>query len=168
MESKAPTINIIAAIGKNRVIGKDNELIWSIPEDLKRFKQLTLGHPVVMGRKTFESIYKKLGRPLPGRTNIVATRNPTWHHEGVITAHSLEAAVAAAKEVDASEIFIAGGAEIYEQALPLADKLHMTLVGAEEIGDAYFPPYEHLFTKKVFDEEHIHSDLTYRWVDFEK
>lgn len=168
MESKKPRIHIIAAIGKNLVIGRGNELLWPIPDDLKRFKQLTTGHPVIMGRKTFESIFASLGKPLPNRTNIVITRDPSYQREGVVVVHSLEEALDQARALDAAEMFVIGGAQIYEQALPLADKLYLTLIDAEEDGDAYFPPYEHLFTKKVFEEAHEHGGLKYRWIDLEK
>jgi dihydrofolate reductase len=91
MESKHPRVSMIVAIGKNRVIGKSNILLWHLPEDLKRFKRLTLGHPVIMGRKTFDSIVGMLGKPLPGRTNVVITRDESWKHEGAVPAHSLRA-----------------------------------------------------------------------------
>lgn len=161
-------LSIIVAIGKNLVIGRANKLMWPIPDDLKRFKRLTVGHPVIMGRKTFESIYKKLGKPLPDRTNIVVTRNQDWSIEGVVIAHSLQEALEKAKKIDQQEIFIGGGEQIYKQALPLADKLYATLVDAEESGDAFFPPYEHIFTKKTFEEAREYNGLKYRWVDLEK
>jgi len=126
---------MIAAVGRNRELGRGNELLWHIPEDLKRFKALTLGHPVIMGRKTFESI----GKPLPGRTNLVVSRS----------ALSLEDALAQAKKLDKEEVFIIGGAQIYEQALPYADRLYLTLIEDTKEADAFFPEYEKLFTKKV-------------------
>src|SRR6185503_7742279 len=107
-------ISAIAAIGRNRELGKGNQLIWQIPDDLKRFKSLTTGHPIIMGRKTFDSI----GRVLPNRTNIVITRDTHWNHEGVVVAHSVEDAIEKGKALDQSEIFIIGGAQIYEAALP--------------------------------------------------
>ena len=157
-------VSMIAALGKARVIGRKNILLWPIPEDLKRFKALTMGHPIVMGRKTFESI----GRVLPGRTNIVVTREQEWNHEGVVVTHSLEEAIKKAKEIDVQEVFVIGGAQIYEQALPLADKLYLTLVDAEEKGDAYFPPYEHLFTKETVEKNGGHEGLKYSWVNLER
>jgi len=163
-----PRISMIVAIGKNRVIGKANTLLWHIPDDLKRFKTLTTSHPVIMGRKTFDSIVGMLGKPLPNRTNIVVTRDTTWKFEGVVTAHSLEEALAKAKTLDQEEIFVIGGAQIYEQALPRTDRLYLTLIDDTKEGDAYFPAYEHLFTKVLSEETHEHEGLRYRWIHLEK
>ncbi len=168
VESKKPRTSIIVSIGKNLVIGRQDKLMWPIPEDLKRFKQLTMGHPVIMGRKTFESILQSLGKPLPGRTNIVVTRDQSYAPVGVVVAYSLEEAVRKATEVDQEEIFIVGGAQIYEQALPLADRLYLTLIDDEKPGDAYFPPYKHLFTKKLAEEIGEYGNLKYKWIDLEK
>ncbi len=176
MESKSPRVSIVAALGKNRELGAGNKLLWHIPDDLKRFKRLTLGHPVVMGRKTFESIVVVLGKPLPGRTNLVVTRDPNWFYKGpasvkerpVLKAGSLEEALAKAKELDKEEIFIGGGADLWAQSLPYVDKLYLTLIDATAEADSYFLPYEHLFTKKIADEPHEHNGLRYRWVDLEK
>ncbi|MDE1925276.1 MAG: dihydrofolate reductase [Patescibacteria group bacterium] len=154
----------IAALGQNRVIGKDNELLWRIPDDFKRFKALTTGHPIVMGRKTFES----LGKPLPNRTNIVITRDTSWSAEGIVVMHSIEEAVEKAKEIDKDKVFIIGGAQIYEQALPFVDRLYVTLIDEEKEGDAYFPAYESLFTKMIFHEHRDFEGLKYQWVDLEK
>ncbi|MBI5004318.1 dihydrofolate reductase [Candidatus Kaiserbacteria bacterium] len=166
---KKPQISIVAAIGNGRqwngALGKDGKLLWHIPEDLKRFKELTLDHPIIMGRKTFESIVALLGRPLPRRTNIVVTRDVSWGYDGVIVAHSLEEAIDRAKEIDQEEIFIGGGGEIYKAALPYVDKLYMTLVDDDKEGDSYFPPYEDQFTKKISGKEQKWGDITYRWVD---
>lgn len=142
--------------------------MWPIPEDLKRFKRLTMGHPVVMGRKTFESILSSLGKPLPGRTNIVVTRDVGYAPEGAVVTHSLEEALEKARAVDQEEIFIGGGAQIYEQALPSADRLYLTLIDDEKPGDAFFPAYEHLFTKKIAEESGEHNGLHYTWADFER
>src|SRR6056297_3609108 len=113
-----PTISAIAAIGQHRELGKDNGLIWRIPADLKRLKALTTGHPIIMGRKTFESI----GRPLPNRTNIVISRNPDFAAPGCMVVDSLEDALAVAREVEPEELFIFGGAAIYELAWPQIKK----------------------------------------------
>lgn len=156
-------ISIVAAIGRNREIGHGNELLWRIPDDLKRFKTLTSGHPVIMGRKTFESI----GKPLPGRTNIVITRDSSWQAEGVKIAHSLEEAIGIASVID-PEIFIMGGAQIYEAALPHTDKLYLTLIDDTKDGDTFFPPYEHLFTKKVFEEKREWNGLKYMWINLKR
>ncbi|TSC68262.1 MAG: dihydrofolate reductase [Parcubacteria group bacterium Gr01-1014_56] len=163
-----PRISIIVSIGKNGVIGRSDKLMWPIPEDLKRFKELTMGHPVIMGRKTFESILTSLGKPLPGRTTIVITRDKKYQPSGAVVTHSLEEALAKAREIESGEIFIGGGAQIYEQALPFVDKLYLTLIDDEKEGDAYFPEYKHLFTKKIKEEVHEHNGLKYRFVDLEK
>jgi dihydrofolate reductase len=165
---KTLRICIVVAIGRdkklNRVLGKDNNLLWRIPDDLKRFRALTTGHPLIFGRKTFESI----GKPLPNRTNIVVTRDPDWQFPGVIVAHSLEEAIGKAKEIEGEEIHIGGGAQLYEQALPFVDKLYLTLIDDEKEGDTFFPPYEDQFTKKVFEEAHEWNGIKYRWVDLER
>ncbi|MCG9098967.1 dihydrofolate reductase [Laribacter hongkongensis] len=130
-----PPLALIAARARNGVIGLDNRMPWHLPEDLAYFKRVTLGKPVVMGRKTFESI----GRPLPGRLNIVVTRNPDWQAAGVQVAHSLDAALALAAAAAPEEIMLIGGAELYRQALPQADVLYLTEIDAEFAGDAFFP-----------------------------
>ncbi len=131
-----PRLNLIAALGKNGVIGIDNRLPWRMPEDLKHFKALTLGHAVLMGRKTFES----LGRPLPGRRNIVITRNAQYRPEGAEVAGGIEQALALCR--DAAEVFFIGGADIYRQALPLVERLYLTEVDASPAGDAFFPAFD--------------------------
>lgn len=123
----------MVAVAENGVIGKDNALPWRLPADLRHFKALTLGHTVVMGRKTFESI----GKGLTGRRNLVVSRNPAFRPEGAERAASLDAALAAAG--DAGEVFVIGGAQIYRQALPLADRIYLTLVHASPEGDTHFP-----------------------------
>lgn len=165
----AARICAVVAIGKNRELGLDGKLLWHIPDDLKRFKALTLGHPIIMGRKTFESIlgYTQ-GKPLPGRTNIVVTRDSSWRYEGVVIASSLEEAIAKGRELDETEVHIGGGQQIYEQALPHIDKLYLTLVEDEKQADSFFPPYEKEFTKKVFEEAGEWNGLKYTWVDLER
>ena len=167
-----PRVSVVVAMGvgrhHNHVIGKENKLLWRIPDDLKRFKALTLGHPVIMGRKTFESIVAVLGKALPGRTNIVVTRDPEWSFEGVVVCHTLEEALEKAKEIDNQEIFIGGGAQIYEQALHHVDRLYLTLIDDEKEGDTFFPEYEKHFTKVLSDEKREHEGLTYRWLDLER
>ena len=127
------TVTIIVAMAENGVIGRDMDLPWHISADLKRFKALTMGHHIVMGRKTFESI----GRLLPGRTTVIVTRQPDYQVDGAVIVNSLGAAQAAA--TDDSELFIIGGGQIYEIALPLADRLHVTRVHTEVDGDTSFP-----------------------------
>ena len=161
---KQPIISIIAALGRNRELGYKNELLWRIPDDLKRFKYLTMGHAIIMGGNTFLSI----GNTLPGRTNIVATRVPLPHHEDAIVVSSIKDAIAEAKAVEDEEIFVIGGAQIYAASLPFADVLHLTLIDDEKEGDVYFPAYEDQFIKKTFDESREWDGLKYRWVDLER
>lgn len=139
-----PEIVIVAAVAeKDRLIGDGKELPWHIPEDLRHFKRLTLGHPLVMGRRTFESLLHQFGGPLPGRENVVLTRHPVHvDHPGIHVYSSLDDALDAF--ADAEQISIGGGATIYEQTLPMADRLELTLVKGDYEGDTHFPPYEHL------------------------
>ena len=145
---KKPRISVIAALARNRVIGIENRLPWRLPEDLAHFKALTLGHPILMGRKTFES----LGRPLPGRTNIVITRNPGYCTDGCLVAASIPAALALCG--DAQEVFFIGGADLYAQAIPLADRLYLTEVDIDAAGDAWFPDYDRSAFREVSREPH--------------
>lgn len=165
-----PLICIVVAIGKNRELGKEGKLLWHIPDDLKRFKKLTSGHPIIFGRKTFESILSYTGgKPLPDRTNIVVTREPGYQiPEGVLVAPSLEEAIAKARELDEEEIHIGGGAQIYEQALPQVDKLFLTIIDDTKDADTFFPFYETDFAKKTFDESHEWNGLKYRFLDLER
>ena len=128
-------LSVIVAMAANRVIGHANRLPWHLPADLKHFKATTLGKPVLMGRKTWESI----GRPLPGRTNIVITRDTAYTADGCVVVHSLDEAIRVAGE--AEEAMVIGGAELYRQALPLADTLYLTLVHGEFTGDTRFPEW---------------------------
>ena len=130
------TVTIVAAIARNGVIGVDGGLPWHLPEDLKRFKALTIGHVLVMGRRTYESI----GRPLPGRTTVVVTRRHDWSAgaDEVIRASDVPGALELASEID-DEVFVVGGGQVYEEALPLADRLELTFVAAEPEGDTVFP-----------------------------
>lgn len=138
-------ISLIAAIGRNRAIGKDNRLLWNIPGDLPRFKALTMGHPVIMGRKTWESLPEKF-RPLPGRTNVVITRDPQYPAQGAVLAQSFPEALSRARGAEgAEEIFVIGGQQVYQCALPFAHRLYLTLVDDEPAGDAFFPAYEDQF-----------------------
>jgi dihydrofolate reductase len=171
-----PKISIVVAVTrKDAAIGNGGKLLFRISDDLKRFKALTRGHPIIMGRKTFESI----GRPLPERTNIIITRNPDYAVKGIIVVGSLEAAIAKAGELD-TQAAIIGGGEIFKQALPLADKLHLTIVESDAKGDVFFPnwasptgasPDWHMdFTKETFREERFDekTGLKYMWVDLER
>lgn len=156
----------IAAIGRNRELGKGNELLWHIPDDLKRFKELSLGHPIILGRKTFESIVAMIGKPLPGRTNIVVTRDSNWKHEGALTAATIEDALEKAKQAPGSEkVIIGGGAQIYAAALPFTDTLHLTLIDDSKEADSYFPEYKHEFRNIVHEEKRAWNGLRYTWRD---
>jgi len=154
-------ITLIAAAGENNELGKDNDLVWHLPDDFKRFKQLTTGHHIIMGRKTFESFPK----PLPNRTHIVITRNPNYKKEGAVVTNSMESALEIAK--NDNEIFIIGGGEIYTLGLNFATKIELTRVHANFDVDTYFPniPQEDWkLTNEVFhdkDERHQHS-FTYQ------
>lgn len=153
---------------KDRAIGYQNQLLWHVPADLKRFKALTMGHPIIMGRKTFESILEILGKPFPGRTNIVVTRDTSYHHEGVNVAHSLEAAIKIAESENPTEIHIGGGAELYRQALPLTSRLHITWFLAEKTGDAFFPDFEDAFEIITTHPIQEYAGVTYQWVDYRR
>lgn len=156
-------ISIIAAIDNNRGIGKHNKLMWRIPEDMQRFRKLTTNHPVILGRKTYESI----GKPLPNRTNIIISRDPAYTAEGCMVAHSVKGAIDMAKTLDPGEIFIIGGAQIYTQALPYVDKLYLTIVDHTFDADAFFPDYAS-FTKETFRKKGATDTLHYTFVDLEK
>lgn len=158
-------ISMIAAIGKSRELGKGNKLIWKIPSDLARFREITRGHPVIMGRKTFESI----GRLLPDRTNIIVTRDPDYKVEGAIVSNSIEEAIDKSKtEPGSNEIFIIGGAQIYSSAIQYANKLYLTKINAEEpSADAFFPDYSE-FKKVVYREAREEDGMEYEFLDIER
>lgn len=140
---------LIAAVARDGAIGKNNALLWHLPQDLQFFKRTTLGCPVIMGRKTFESI----GRALPGRRNIVVTRNPQWAHAGVDVAHTLNEARALVS--DQARVFVIGGGELYAQALPDADELILTEVDASFEADTFFPKWDASQFKEVSRETHL-------------
>ena len=144
-----PIISIIVAMDDKQGIGKSNQLMWRIPSELSRFRTITTGHPIIMGRKTYESI----GRPLPKRTNIIITRDKSYHVDGCTVVNSLKDAIAIAKKEDQIEIFIIGGGEIYKQAVPFAQKLYITKVQGDYGADTFFPDYSN-FTKLISKEEH--------------
>lgn len=141
-------ISVIVAVAQNGVIGGDNTLLWHISEDLRRFKSITLGHPVIMGRRTFESV----GRPLPGRTNVVVSRREDYAPEGVTVVRSLEDAFALFPQEE--EVFVTGGGQIYAQAMPLADRLYLTTVGKDYEGDTRFPDWNRDEWQQVSCERH--------------
>jgi dihydrofolate reductase len=135
IKTKNVTLSLLVAAAENDVIGKENRLPWHLPEDLKYFKNQTWGMPILMGRKTFESI----GKPLPGRKSIVITRNANWHHEGVVSVSSVEEAIEKAAELHSKEIFVIGGAEIFVSTFGLADRIYLTRIHQKIDGDVFFP-----------------------------
>lgn len=153
MREQKPFLSIVVAASENGVIGRDNDMPWKLSTDLKRFKTLTLGKPVIMGRKTWESI----GRALPGRPNIVITRDGTFHAQGAQIVGSLEDAIVLgrrlATELGVGEVCIIGGGNIYAQALPLSDKVHLTRVLATIDGDTYFPEIDSQVWRAVSSED---------------
>ena len=157
-------LSCIAAVAENNVIGKNNALPWRLSEDLQRFKKLTVGHALIMGRKTFESI----GRPLPDRTTIVLTRNAAWEAPGTVVAHSLDEAIYCARQTEQAvegprEAFVIGGEEVFHEALPLCARLYLTRVRAKVRGDALFPEVDPAQwrplrrTSRPADEKNDHS-----------
>ena len=152
-------IALIAAVARNGVIGHANDLLWKLPEDMAFFKRTTMGHPVIMGRKTWDSIPARF-RPLMGRTNIVVTRQPDWHADGALVAHGVEQALELALESIAASphgrrAFVIGGAELYAQALPHADELVLTEIDRDYAGDARFPEWSrHHFVETAREKHH--------------
>lgn len=164
---KNTPIAIVAGMGKqDRAIGKENGLLWHIPDDMKRFAALTRGKPVVMGRKTFESILEISGGPLSGRPNIVVTRNPTYVHATATIVGSLEDGLVAAAEFDAEEIHIGGGPELYNQVLPMVTRLYLTFFHEQKEGDAFFPEFESDFRAVKQHSAREHEGLKYEWIDY--
>ena len=158
-------LSIIVAMSRNRVIGANGALPWHLPDELKLFKALTLGHHIIMGRKTWESI----GRPLPGRRSVIVSRQPGYRVEGAIVARTLQEAVAVCGADD--EVFVIGGAEIFREALPLADRLYLTVVDADVEGDTLMPAFDHAAWRELEsrphppDERHAHA---YRQLVYER
>ncbi|KAF0166534.1 MAG: dihydrofolate reductase [Rhodocyclaceae bacterium] len=160
-----PLLTLIAAVARNGVIGIDNRLPWHLPADLKHFKALTLGNTVIMGRKTWESLPTSF-RPLPGRRNIVVTRDGSYRAEGAVVAPSLPAAIAAA---ESGEAFVIGGAELYAVALPLADRLQLTEIDAAFEGDTHFPAIDPHHWRETARETHRdEAGFDYAFVIYEK
>lgn len=161
-------ILLIAAVAKNGVIGKENDLVWKIPTDFKRFKALTSDHYILMGRKTFES----LGKPLPNRTHLVVTRNPNYEvPEGHHVFKSVEDAFIYCNKVGVEKLYIIGGGEIYKQTISLADELVITEVDASPEGDTFFPTIDPLIWKEVSREEHPADEknqFPFSFVDYER
>lgn len=161
-------ISAIAAIGKNtRALGKDNDLIWDIPADLERFRKFTKGHPIIMGRKTWESLPSEV-RPLPSRTNIVVTRQTNYEALGAVLVSSIEEALAIAKKaLGADEIFLIGGYSIFKDGMRHADRLVLTLVDDDTPGDVNFPLYEE-FSKIIEQEDHAEHAPPFKYVTLER
>ncbi len=168
-ELRIMVISIIAALDSKNGIGKDNKLLFKIPEDFKRMKSLSTGHPIIMGRKTFESI----GRLLPGRTNIVITHNASlqgdaWERNGLKVVGSIEDALSVAKSSEGNdEVFIFGGAQIFEQILPKVDRLYLTLVEGDYGADTFFPDYSE-FKKVISEVDGQFENLKYKFLDLER
>lgn len=159
-------ITLVVAKSDNNIIGRDNQLIWRLSNDLKHFKQITTGHPVIMGRKTFDSV----GRPLPNRTNIVITRNPDWKAEDVLVAFSVQEAIEIAQNLD-PEIFIIGGGNIYQQSMDIADVIEVTEVHHQFEGDAFFPNIDQNIWKEVSREsfqKDEKNEFDYSFVRYKK
>jgi dihydrofolate reductase len=160
-------ISIIVAVTENRVIGKDNQLLWRLPDDMKRFKQLTMDNPIIMGRKTYESI----GKPLPGRTSIVVTRNREYKLDEAIVVNSLQEAILRARELDAQEAYIIGGGELYKQAQSVSDRLYITEIHTTMSGDAYFEiedPSQWIETERSVHEADDRHKYAFAFVDYIK
>lgn len=152
---------IIAAMARNRVIGRAGGLPWHLPADLRRFKATTMGHTLVMGRTTYESI----GRPLPGRRTIVVTRQPGWMMPGVDVARSVDEAL---EMQGASDMFIAGGGDVYRQTLDRVDRLYLTCLGRDVEGDTYFPPFDRAAFTVVAEEAHADEPLPFTFLTLER
>ncbi len=151
-EKTKPMISLVAAMAKNRVIGLDNKMPWHLPADLKHFKAVTMSKPIIMGRKTFESI----GRALPGRRNIVISRNTNFVAEGCELVHSIDAAIAATQ--DEQEIMIIGGGFLYQQMIKHADRLYLTFIDLDIAGDTCFPAFEDLNLTQIDSESHASDE----------
>jgi len=162
-------ISLLVAYAHGHVIGRNNDLPWYLPADLKRFKELTTGHPVVMGRKTFDSIISRNGKPLPNRTNIVVTRDPAYKYDSVMVAHDLDEAVMIGQPE--GETFIIGGAEIFRQSLVLADRIYATEIDADIDGNVHFPEFDHAVWQEISRDHHLADDknpYNYDYVTYEK
>ncbi len=165
-------LSLIAGVARNGVIGRDNQLLWRLPEDMKHFRATTMGAPVIMGRKTWDSLPERF-RPLPGRRNIVLTRQPGFVAEGASLAADLDAALALARGDGAPRAFVIGGEQVYRAALPMADELVLTEVERDEVGDAHFPDFCRDAFAEVARERHRaaapndfdFSFVTYRRLD---
>ena len=156
-------LSAVVAMSENRVIGIQNKLPWHLPEDLKHFKKITLGHSIIMGRKTFESI----GRPLPGRENIIITRNKSFQAPGAVVVSDLEKAIEYCS-ARTDEAFVIGGMQIYQLALPRLDRIYLTLIHQEYQGDAYLPEYDPSQFKEISREDHKEGPVPFSYILLER
>ena len=163
-EREKTLLTLIAAVARNRVIGRENRLPWHLPADLRHFRELTMGHAVIMGRKTWESLPDKF-RPLPGRQNIVVTRNPDYAAPGAQIVHSLDDALKTAR---GSEAFVIGGAELYRSAMRLADRLQLTEIDADYAGDTWFPVRDTAAWREAGREAGKADGLAYAFVRYDR
>jgi dihydrofolate reductase len=165
MQDKSIISIIVAIDEKTMAIGKENQLLYRIPEDMRRFKKITTGHPIIMGSKT----YKSIGKPLPNRTNIVITKTPK-KTSSVLHATSIQEALNIANTKEGhNEIFIIGGGTIYQQTIHLADRLYLTLIKGNDVhGDVFFPKYHHISWNEVFKETHFEENPPFSWVTLER
>lgn len=152
--ANTPTLSAIVAMAENRVIGNGNKMPWHLPADLKHFKAVTNGHPVLMGRKTFESI----GKPLPNRTNMIITRDRQYSAQDCLIVNDISTALSMAQEIDQNEIFVIGGAEIYKQLLPKVQRLYLTKIHHLFVGDTHFPELNMSEWHEVLREDHEPDD----------
>lgn len=160
---KKPILSIICAIAENKAIGKDNKLLWHIKKDFEFFKEKTLGHVLLMGQKTYESI----GKPLPGRTTVVISNNLNFNPVGIIVRRSLEEGIDEAKKIEKEEIFICGGGSVYAQTIDLADKLYLTVINGNFEADVFFPDYSK-FKNIISEKEDSEGDYKFKFLELTK
>ncbi len=159
-------VSLVAAVARGGVIGHDGTIPWRLPEDLRHFRELTTGHPVVMGRRTWDSLPDRF-RPLPGRRNVVVTRDPAWHAAGAERAASLDDALRRLQELP--HVFVVGGGQLYAAALPLADELLLTEVDVLVEGDAFFPPFDRTVFQEESREQHVsETGVPYAFVRYRR
>lgn len=165
MNTNTPIVSLVVAMSTcTRAIGKHNDLLWRIPEDQRHFKAVTMGHPVIMGRKTYESI----GHPLPGRTNIVLTRNKTLRIDGVTVCHTFSEALETARHMDTKELCVIGGEAVFRDALPFTDRIYLTFIDDAQEGDAYFPEFDQSAFTETARREGEYEGVRYAIVTFDR
>ncbi len=159
-----PRIAYVVAMDENLVIGRDNDLPWRLPDDMRWFREKTLGKPCIMGRKTYDSLPERF-RPLPGRLNIVVTRNSAYQAPGAVIAHSVDEALRAAGDVE--EVIVVGGGDLFRRLLPVVDRLYLTQVRGSVVGDIFFPPFDMAQWRETFRQEHPADErhpLPFTWL----